>query len=117
MRTFTPEEDIPGGLLERQLAIDAWYGEPNRNSQVVKSVDRLASSCRGIERCRLGSSCASGKEKLRSRIKVYARSLDHFLFMHNFWIFTRVLYILLPALSTIDECMCRLQPARQKIKK
>lgn len=69
MRTFTPEEDIPGGLLDRELEIDACYGEPNRNSQVVKSVDRLASSCRGIERCRLGSSCASGKEKLRSRIK------------------------------------------------
>lgn len=81
MRTFTPEEDIPGGLLERQLEIDACYGEPNRNSQVVKSVDRLASSCRGIERCRLGSSCASGKEKLRSRIKVYAKELGP-LFMH-----------------------------------
>ena len=81
MRTFTPEEDIPGGLLERQLEVDAGYGESNRNSQVVKSVDGLACSCRGIGRCRLGSSCASVKEKLRSRIKVYARELRP-LFMH-----------------------------------
>ena len=82
MRTFTPEEDIPGGLLERQLETDVGYRKSNRNSQVVKSVDRLASSCRGIERCRLGSSCASRKEKLRSRIKVYARELGP-LFMHT----------------------------------
>ena len=33
-------------------------GRVNRSSQVVKSVDGLACSCRGIEWCDCGSSCA-----------------------------------------------------------
>ena len=41
-------------------------------------------------------------------------SLDHFLCIHNFSILTRVLNIILPALSTIDEYICPLQPGRPK---
>ena len=76
MLTFTPEEAIPG-RVEGQLEVDAWDGKVNRNSEVVKSVDRLAYSCREIDWCGRGSSCA-----LEMRIEVEDKkfmrgSLDH----------------------------------------
>lgn len=78
MLTFTPEEAIPG-TVEEQLEVDAWDGKVNRNSEVVKSVDRLAYSCREIEWCGRGSSRA-----LEMRIEVEDKkfmrgSLDHVL--------------------------------------
>ena len=67
-----------------QLDVDAWDGKVNRNSQIVKSVDRLAHSCRGFDWCGQGSSCALEKRVEVEDKKFMRGSLDHILCMHNF---------------------------------
>lgn len=47
-----------GGTLAGQQEFDAQKGKVDRNRRVVKSVNRLAYSCRGINWCDRGSSCA-----------------------------------------------------------
>lgn len=81
LHTFAPEEAIPGGLKDDRLEFDRWNKKINRNSLVVRSVDRLAYSCRGIEWYGRRSSRALEK-KIEVEDKFFMRgSLDHF-FMH-----------------------------------
>ena len=66
-----------GGGLE----VDTWDGKVNRKSLVVRNVDRLAYSCRGILNGAVVEALVLWRRELRWRIKVFMRgSLDHFFY-------------------------------------